>query len=1040
MMYPQLNEEQVEWLWSSRSGEKEEWSKARGELRQHISEAESDLGHWLLGRAPLASVTVEQVRALEAGLSTHLLRNALREITTRVQQNVPQCPLARVALRVERQPNPINPVDYSPDQVRRSHAVITGLQRGLRLPEDEIYPTRLNFGLDTRARIGLLLLSAAYGGGLLDMEQLNALIKVKPQDINHMAGVPEVRLTLPVTETKSEYRQWFPDPATMALLTANLEEIQDWAVDSHHKGALIYCVNRLLDYVDVTKADQPRSLNDMLGLIRLELNFNLPQLQIQYASRGVVSHSLRPTSWGSIFGRFDQIDPKGTYDDPQKGRKVKEDVPEWVQTLCTEVRSGSVSPLQGPDDQDSLISLVRAWAAYMVNGSSAYGEAQGRASIANYVRLVGFGLASQLDSFEVFELEYDALEAIYEGILEIQPTDSRRQKTARGLYEFHHYLHRNHGLPPISAYSQLGISKGLTRVDARILSEEQYQQVLQSLTTSKLAFRSPRLVTAVQVFIILGFRLGLRRNEALKLRLQDLHVSLLPEQIAERVRRRHKRKRQLSGLEISDLQLDVDLLVRPHAQRGLKTRKATRRLPVHILLSPEELEILKAWYRERMEEEKRQKFSEYLFCIPEFRTQWISEEAILPAIHQAMRAVTGNEEVSYHHLRHSCATWLLLKTMRQVYGTPVDMFFDDLEQTRAWLCGNPGQPRLELAAAGSPTRKILHHVSEVLGHVSPKTTLLHYIHSMPMLAAASWQWNPEAWRFTAHNVAILGRVTVPKKTGRLADATAQRDYMLNIIGRVPLLRQLRKEHRRIKRKNAQAQVRPDGNWAIQRIMRIEALLSYVSYAEATGRSVNLDGFEFSAADREQMIERARHIRDLGEKGSRHRVSKSPHADGQYRQLMPSPPKTGGRELLADHAQRLYELLESEEGERANRVIDFFIERVWSTDTTLRFYRDQDEVYAQDYLWLLQSIGFQRSQIELITYDQDTPVRTQRYWRKVLGIKASFLQQAPESKSVTNHRLGIRVTLHTEEGDAAYHSGSGLRYLLLAASIDWHFRI
>src|SRR5690554_2435856 len=165
MMYPQLNEEQVEWMWSSRSGEKEEWSKARGELRQHISEAESDHGHWLLGRAPLASVPVEPFRALVAGLSIQLLRNALREITNRVQQNVLQCLLARVALRVERQPHPINPVDYWPDEVRRSHAVITGLQRGLRLPEHEIYPTRLNFGLDTRARIGLLLLSAAYGGG-----------------------------------------------------------------------------------------------------------------------------------------------------------------------------------------------------------------------------------------------------------------------------------------------------------------------------------------------------------------------------------------------------------------------------------------------------------------------------------------------------------------------------------------------------------------------------------------------------------------------------------------------------------------------------------------------------------------------------------------------------------------------------------------------------------------------------------------------------------------------------------------------------------
>src|SRR5690606_41550659 len=111
MMYPQLNEEQVEWLWSSRSGEKEEWSKARGELRQHISEAESDLGRWLLGRAPLASVTVEQGRALEAGVSTQLLRNALREIATCVQQHVTQCLLTRVTMRVKRQRNPIKPIE-----------------------------------------------------------------------------------------------------------------------------------------------------------------------------------------------------------------------------------------------------------------------------------------------------------------------------------------------------------------------------------------------------------------------------------------------------------------------------------------------------------------------------------------------------------------------------------------------------------------------------------------------------------------------------------------------------------------------------------------------------------------------------------------------------------------------------------------------------------------------------------------------------------------------------------------------------------------
>ncbi|MEN1599831.1 hypothetical protein AAIG97_33335, partial [Pseudomonas aeruginosa] len=76
--------------------------------------------------------------------------------------------------------------------------------------------------------------------------------------------------------------------------------------------------------------------------------------------------------------------------------------------------------------------------------------------------------------------------------------------------------------------------------------------------------------------------------------------------------------------------------------------------------------------------------------------------------------------------------------------------------------------------------------------------------------------------------------------------------------------------------------------------------------------------------------------------------------------------------MTEYAQRLYELLEGPDSERAQRVIDDFVERCWTTETTLRFYRDRDEEHARDYLWLLTAIGIPARAIELIIYDTNKP--------------------------------------------------------------------
>lgn len=218
------------------------------------------------------------------------------------------------------------------------------------------------------------------------------------------------------------------------------------------------------------------------------------------------------------------------------------------------------------------------------------------------------------------------MESVYEGLLEAQPTDGKRRVLAKGIYEFHTFLERRYHYPPISPYAVLGIGQDVVSVDARILSEDQYQAVLRALDICGLELRTPRLVTAAKLFLVLGFRLGLRRNEALKLRLCDIHLPQLAADASKRIHQSHPNMRKLT---LAELDLSVDLLVRPHAQRGLKTQNSVRRLPLRMLLEPDELTLMMSWYQQRQIEESEAHFSEFLFCIPELKTQWISESVVV---------------------------------------------------------------------------------------------------------------------------------------------------------------------------------------------------------------------------------------------------------------------------------------------------------------------------------------------------------------------------------------------------------------------------
>lgn len=127
---------------------------------------------------------------------------------------------------------------------------------------------------------------------------------------------------------------------------------------------------------------------------------------------------------------------------------------------------------------------------------------------------------------------------------------------------------------------------------------------------------------------------------------------------------------------------------------------------------------------------------------------------------------------------------VLLKLMGAQNALSPELIFKDLPLTTRWLRDDLRLRKAMLPVEG-PTRRIVHIVSAILGHGSPKTTLLHYVHSLPQIMAMMWQWNPQNWIFNAANVAKIAEVSQPTMSTEPREGiSAECGVLLDIIGRI----------------------------------------------------------------------------------------------------------------------------------------------------------------------------------------------------------------------------------------------------------------
>ncbi|MCD8520926.1 MAG: tyrosine-type recombinase/integrase [Saccharospirillaceae bacterium] len=631
--------------------------------------------------------------------------------------------------------------------------------------------------LSADARIGQILLAAILNGGLMSSSLLAALLKkasTQPNFHNQKiffdlepawAGHEEV-----------EHRRWFPDIVTEILISRFWCDISIINTDKISSSQIFQFIRQLFKEIGVAPKSRPSSIRALLESARVHLDTSIASFLSDYASRRYMSHSLRNSAWQRLSGEWlshddteDSLDlaqwqtyPVMSESDDSDHEQSKEDLRDLRNCLSSDIINDACISMRTyrekfSDDDSSFLSCFSQWLLSLISSNGA--KSVKISTARDYLSKIGNRLSEVLPDSDLRDISSEEYEECYSVLLDDVDSKGLRRKIAKVLYRFHQFLVDEYYVDKIDYHAVLGAFSAPAPVDANIVWVDEYVRAQRFLSDSNLIEMHPDMVDISQLILTLGYRCGLRRMEALKLRLIDL-----------------------SGT------YDPEMLLRPFKDRRLKTASSRRKIPLKALLNSAELEQLLSWRNRRLAQEADAPFSDYLFAIPEKRFTSISEDLVFPILHSALRAATGDKSVRYHHLRHSFGSLTLLKLMASDHGVP-DGFFNSLPLQYDELI-HASEFRKELLRIEGPTRKHLFAVAKLLGHSGPHVSLEHYIHILDVLlhhqisktcvpeksilvaasgvaSATAYRWLNEGTEVFLRNVRKRYKCSVPARTSRV---------------------------------------------------------------------------------------------------------------------------------------------------------------------------------------------------------------------------------------------------------------------------------
>ncbi|MEX0899778.1 MAG: site-specific integrase [Gammaproteobacteria bacterium] len=284
-------------------------------------------------------------------------------------------------------------------------------------------------------------------------------------------------------------------------------------------------------------------------------------------------------------------------------------------------------------------------------------------------------------TFEDFN-EYELAEGFSDG-LQTLDTESDRIRASHVIREMRTDRGRDYKfkLADVEGFGGRRLS-----VDTRLILETEYQAALDRLSN----IADKRLALSSSTFLMVGYRLGLRPGEICRLQLRDIETGRWP---TVRVRRR------------------------------VKTQAARRWSPAFALLSDDEQKLLMSLVNTRIAEGAES--TSLLFRSPSVP----NPIRLSRRVAKALREVTGDRTMRLYQLRHSFSTRLFVEAFRD----------DDRRGLLGPLADWPRIPDRAFFTRILESSGWLYQIAYLLGHGSPKITMLHYIHAAHLALAIRLQ-------------------------------------------------------------------------------------------------------------------------------------------------------------------------------------------------------------------------------------------------------------------------------------------------------------
>lgn len=901
--------------------------------------------------------------------------------------------------------------------------------------------------------IEMLLVSAVLYGGLHNIASLVALIRAIPELPARtivVDGRMHIELSLSWRGVEDmEFRRWQPDPLTATLWSrirpeqandllrpeaSNAPDAQasDRVITARIHGLLRDALN------DRSVRDKHllRSLHQLLRMAQTVAHIELPAILATYSSRKLVSHSLQRDALRRL---VEGVIPNAA--DPvfqnTPGPRLRESLPHtsedlessWLVTLrgllngkdhksiraelAARVSRGDLTPFvhRIVDFADSLLAV-----------RSRGGRLLSTATVSEITLRIARHMGCFLDDRDPAELSAESLESIYIQMIEsISPpvetqTATRmpgsapraRSDLARALMEFHRYMMARCNKSAIEDQGFLMAEAGLVVVDANIVSLEQYYAVLGAIESSWPATDYPERKQIATILVILGFRCGLRRLEALRLPAKDI----------------------LSGPT-------VELLIRPGEMRGLKSRNAIRRIPLGMLLTENELQKIEAWRNARG---LRGSTGSTHFLFGNEREQLdVVPQSIFEQINHILRGVTGDPTMHFHHLRHSFATWTWLRLMLADLSDPPDLF-PHLEKTTAWLRDGKAF-RKKSYRSGMPTRKHTFMLAQLLGHGSPATSMEHYVHMADWLLYLYLQRSPMMRPRDALIALASGR---PRQTTKRWRSNCDSMAIPLRLWEKRRLKQSRLSDPESAKNPAPKTMKPAWLQSVQQVDWVRRTYDFLYVAETSGRPLDevARQYGFDEARSHAILERARYLRDLpsGNADRRHRLeSFTPdhRVLGERKTLLcPRRPIHARDQTIVARFSPRFEALTRGEPALLHPALRCYVHQVWNSRDRVVFHNHAEADNALNYLECLMRLGILRKELRWFSFSNKKRSKDLAEWKRLLKLnrhdKIERLKAPNRESNAAEAWLGIAPRFYdSDDLKSSANPGSfGFRFVML----------